>query len=77
MSTHHRSRSLVFGIATVFALTLFAPVAVTADEEEVAVLAPVAPPAVAGTSAASVRAVAQALAAQDALLSGEMGSLQE
>jgi len=77
MSTDYRSWSRVFGIATVLALMLLAPVAVTAEEDEAIALAPVTAPAVAGTSAASVRAVAQALAAQDALLSGEMGSLQE
>jgi hypothetical protein len=75
MSTIHRSRSLVFGIATVFAFTLLAPVAVMA-EEEVAALAPVAAPAVASTSSDDVRA-ARALAAQHALQSGDIGSLQE
>lgn len=75
MSTIHRSRSLVFGIATVFTLTLLAPLAVTA-EEEVAVMAPDAAPAVVGTSADDVRAT-RVLAAQSALQSGEIGSMQE
>jgi hypothetical protein len=75
MSTIHRSRSLVFGIATMFALTLLAPVG-GAAEEEVAALAPVAAPAVASTSSDDVRA-ARALAAQHALQSGDIGSLQE
>jgi len=77
MFTIPRSRSLFLGSAVVLAFTLLAPVTVTAEEEEVGALAPAAAPAVVGTSATSVRAVAQALAAQDALLSGEMGSLQE
>ena len=55
MSTIHRSRNLVFGLATVFACTLLAPGAVsaqvevadTAQQDEVAALAPVAAPAVA------------------------------
>jgi hypothetical protein len=76
MSTIHRSRSLVFGIATVFAFTLLAPVAITAQEEEVVVLAPVAAPAVDETSADAVRAV-RAIAAERALQSGDIGSMQE
>jgi hypothetical protein len=82
MSTIHRSRSLVFGIATMFAFTQLAPVAVTAQEEvavtaeEVAALAPVAAPVVAGTSGDDVRA-ARALAAEHALQSGDIGSMQE
>jgi hypothetical protein len=75
MSTIHRSRSLVFGIATVFAFTLLAPVAITA-QEEVGVLAPVAAPAVDETSAEDVRAT-RAIAAERALRSGDIGSLQE
>ena len=75
MSRILRSRSLVFGIATVFALTLLAPLAVTA-EEEVADLAPVAAPAAVGTSPEEVRAI-RALAAQHALQSGDIGSMQE
>ena len=75
MSTNHRSRSLVFGIATVFALTLLAPLAVTA-EEEVAALAPAAAPSVDETNADEVRA-ARALAAEHALLTGDIGSMQE
>jgi hypothetical protein len=75
MSTTYRSRSLVFGIATVFALTLLAPLVVTA-KEEVAVLAPVAAPSVADPSAEVVRAT-RALAAERVLQSGDIGSLQE
>jgi hypothetical protein len=75
MSTTYRSRSLVFGIATVFALTLLAPLVVTA-EEEVAVLAPVAAPSVADSSPETVRAT-RALAAERVLQSGDIGSLQE
>jgi hypothetical protein len=75
MSTIHPSRRRTFGIAALFALTLLAPVAVTA-EEDVTVLAPVAAPSVDDTSAAAVRAT-RALAAQRALLTGDIGSLQE
>src|SRR5688500_7925368 len=75
MSTTHQSRRLVFGIATVFALTLLAPVAVTA-EEEVAVLDLIAAPAVVGTGADDVRAP-RVLAAERALQSGDVGSMQE
>jgi hypothetical protein len=74
MSMNYRSRSLVFGIATVFALTLLAPVAVTA--EEVAALAPVAAPSADETSADEVRAI-RAVAAERALLNGDIGSMQE
>jgi len=82
MSTNRRSRTAISVFAAALTLALSAPLAVNADkvvtgEDEVLVVAPVAAPAVVGTSAASVRAVAQALAAQDALLSGELGSLQE
>ncbi len=75
MSMNYRTRSLAFGIATVFALTLLAPVAVNA-EEEVAALAPVAAPSVDETSADEVRA-ARALVAERALLNGDIGSMQE
>jgi len=75
MSMNYGSRSLVFGIATVFAFTLLAPVAITA-QEEVAALAPVAAPSVDETSADEVRA-ARALAAERALLTGDIGSMQE
>jgi hypothetical protein len=75
MSTMHQSRSLVLGIATVFAFTLLAPVAITA-QEEVGVLAPVAAPAVDETSAEDVRTT-RAIAAERALRSGDIGSLQE
>jgi hypothetical protein len=76
MSTIHQSRRLSFGIAALFAFTLLVPAAVTA-EDEVAVMAPVAAPAVVGTSAEDVRAATRALAAQHALLTGDLGSLQE
>src|SRR5215207_3169282 len=75
MSTIHRSRNLVVGLATVVAVTLLAPLAVTA-EEEVADLAPVAAPAVVGTSVEDV-GVTRVLAAQSALHSGDLGSMQE
>jgi hypothetical protein len=75
MFTNNRSRRLVVGLASVFALTLLAPVVVTA-EEEVTALAPVAAPAVAGTSGDDVR-TARALAAAHALQGGEIGSMQE
>jgi hypothetical protein len=73
----HRSHRLVVGSALVLACTLLVPVVGSAQEEEVAVPAPLAAPAAVGTSAASVRAVAQALAAEQALHSGDIGSLQE
>jgi hypothetical protein len=75
MSTTNRSRSLFIGSAVVFAFTLLAPVTVMA-EEEVADLAPVAAPAAVGTSIDEVRAT-RALAAQNALQSGDIGSMQE
>jgi hypothetical protein len=83
MFTINRSRLVYLGSAVVFAFTLLAPGAVTAQEEvavtgqkDVAELAPVAAPTVAGTSADEVRAI-RALAAERALLSGDIGSLQE
>jgi hypothetical protein len=76
MSTMHQARRLVFGSTVVIALTLLAPVAVTA-EDEVAVMAPVAAPSVDDTSVDAVRAATHALAAQRALLSGDIGSLQD
>ena len=75
MSTMHQSCRRFFGIIAVLTLTLFAPVAVTADEGGTAP-APVAAPVVAGPSADAVR-VSLALAAQRALLTGDIGSLQE
>jgi hypothetical protein len=45
MSNPNRPQSLVFGIAAVFALTLLAPLAVTAEEEVIAVV-PLAAPSV-------------------------------
>jgi hypothetical protein len=76
MSTIHPSRRLFFGIAALFAFTLLAPAAVTA-EDEVAVMAPVAAPAADDTSADGVRVAARALTAQRALLTGDIGSMQE
>jgi hypothetical protein len=80
MSPMHQSRSRVFGIATMFAFALLAPVAVSAQEEvadttqeEVPVLAPVAAPSVVSTSGEDGRAIA----AERALLSGNIGSMQE
>jgi len=75
MSTTHQSRRRIFGIIAVLALTLLAPVAVNA-QDEVADLAPVAAPAAVGTSVDEVRAT-RALAAQNALQSGDIGSMQE
>jgi len=83
MSPMRQSRSLVFGIVTMFAFTLLAPVAVTAQEEvavtapeEGAALAPVAAPAVVSVTGEDVRAT-RAIAAERALQSGDIGSMQE
>ena len=80
MSPMQQSRSRVVGIATMFAFTLLAPVAVSAQEavadttqQEVPVLAPVTAPAVVSTSGEDGRVIA----AERALLSGDLGSLQE
>src|SRR5215217_3833238 len=70
-----QSRSLVFGISTMFAFMLLAPVAMSA-QEEVAALAPVAAPAVVSAGGDDVR-TARAIAAERALQSGDIGSLQE
>jgi hypothetical protein len=75
MATIHQSRRRFFSIFAVLALTLLAPVAVTA-EDDITALAPVAAPSVDETGAAAVLA-ARALAAQQALLSGDLGSMQE
>lgn len=75
MSTTHQSRRLVFGSAVVFALALLTPVSVTA-QDDITVLAPVAAPSVDDTSANAVLAT-RALAAQRALLTGDIGSMQE
>ena len=75
MSMIHQSRRRFFSIIAVLALTLLAPVAVTA-EDDITALAPVAAPSVDETGAAAVLA-ARALAAQQALLSGDLGSMQE
>jgi hypothetical protein len=80
MSTNRCSR-LVFSVfAAALTLALSAPLAVNADEvstgeDEVLALAPVTAPGVAVTSVDAVQAAA--LAAQRALLSGDMGSMQE
>jgi hypothetical protein len=74
MSTIHRSRLLGLGCAVVLAFTLLVPVAVTAQEEG-AVPAPLAAPAV-STSGDEMRA-ARVLAAERALQSGDIGSMQE
>ena len=76
MFTIHPARRRIFGIIAVLGLTLFAPVAVTA-EDEVAVMAPVAAPSVDDTGVDAVRAATRALAAQRALLTSDIGSLQE
>ena len=75
MATIHQSRRRFFSIIAVLGLTLLAPVAVTA-EDDITALAPVAAPSVDETGAAAVLA-ARALAAQQALLSGDLGSMQE
>ena len=75
MSTIQQSRRRVSGIIAVLAFTLLAPVAVTA-QDEVADLAPVAASAAVGTSIDEVRGT-RALAAQNALQSGDIGSMQE
>jgi hypothetical protein len=76
MFTTYRSRPWCLGTAVVFAFTLLAPVAVTA-EDDVAALAPVAAPVEETRSAAAVRAATRALTAQRALLTGDIGSMQE
>ena len=76
MSTIQQSRRRFSGIIAALAFTLLAPVAVTA-EEEVAALAPVPAPSVDDTSADAARVAARALAAQNALQSGDIGSMQE
>ena len=76
MPTIQQSRRRFSGIIAALAFALLAPVGVTA-EEEVAALAPVAAPSVDDTSADAARVAARALAAQNALQSGDIGSLQE
>jgi hypothetical protein len=76
MSTNHRARLLCLGKAVALALILLAPVAVNA-EDDVTVLAPAAAPSVEDTSADDVRAATRAIAAQRALLTGDIGSMQE
>jgi hypothetical protein len=73
MSTIHQSRRLFFGIAALFAFTLLAPAAVTAEDEAAALAAVVAP----SVDNSSVDAVRATLAAERALLSGDIGSMQE
>ena len=76
MSTNHRTRLSCLGSAVALALMLLAPVAVNA-EDHVTALAPVAAPSVEDTSADNVRAATRAIAAQRALLTGDIGSMQE
>jgi len=75
MSTIHQSRRRFSSFIVVLALTLLAPVAVNA-QDEVADLAPVAASAAVGTGADDVRA-SRVLAAERALQSGDIGSMQE
>src|SRR5215210_5330911 len=75
MSTIHPSRLVCIGSAIMFAFTLLVPSGVMA-EEEVAALAPVAAPAVVGTSADDARTT-RALAAENALQNSDIGSMQE
>jgi hypothetical protein len=75
MFTIHPARRRIFGIIAVLALSLLAPMAVTA-EDEVADLVPVAASAVVGPSTEEVRTT-RALAAEHALLTGDIGSMQE
>jgi hypothetical protein len=77
MSTTNRSRSLFIGSAVVFAFTLLAPVAVTAEEEDITALAPVSAPAVEEPRSDAVWAANRVLAAQHALQTGDIGSMQE
>ena len=76
MSTMHQSRRRFFGTIAMLALTLLAPVAVSA-QEEVAVLVPVAAPSVDETKVDAELAAAHVLAAQHALQSQDLGSMQE
>jgi uncharacterized protein (DUF2252 family) len=75
MSMIYQSRHRFFGIIAVVAITLLAPMAVRAEEEAV-ILAPVATASEADNSGDAVRAT-RALAAERALQSGDIGSLQE
>ena len=80
MSTNRRSRIVFSVFAAVLTLALSAPLAVNADEvvtgeDEGLALAPVPAPVVAVTSVGAVQAAA--LAAQRALLTGDIGSMQE
>jgi hypothetical protein len=75
MSTTQQFHRRSFGIIVVLALTLLTPVAVIA-QDEIADLAPVAASAAVGTSVDEVRAT-RTLAAQNALQSGDIGSVQE
>jgi hypothetical protein len=68
---------LSLGSAVAFAFMLLAPVAVNAEEDEVLALAPVAAPSVGEPSVDAVQAAARALAAQHALQTGDIGSMQE
>jgi hypothetical protein len=76
MSPTHQFRRLVVGLVAVLALTLLAPVAVTAEEDDTALTSVAAPVAEEPRSAAEW-AANRVLAAQRALLTGEIGSMQE
>jgi len=77
MFTIPQSRLLCLGSAVALAFMLLAPVAVNAEEDEILALAPVAAPSVDEPSVDAVQAAARALAAQHALQSGDIGSMQE
>jgi hypothetical protein len=83
MSTNHLSRGLVAGSAVVLAFALVAPIAVHAEErgfpveEQVPALASAAAASWGETSGYNAVEAARALAAQHALLTGDIGSMQE
>ncbi len=90
MSTKHRSRTAMAAAGAVLAFALSAPIAVHAEdqvsameepvlvtEEQGPALAPITAPAEDATSTEEVRAAKRVLAAQRALLTGDIGSLQE
>jgi len=88
MPTIHRSRTAIAAFVTVLTFALSAPLAVNAQEQVIAeelvvaaedtvpALAPIAVPAVTGTSGDGVRTT-RAIAAERALLTGDIGSMQE
>jgi hypothetical protein len=90
MFSIHRSRSLFLGSAVFLALALFAPGVVNADEviplvapvagpatDAVPVIAPVAAPSWDETSGYGSVEATRALVVERALLSGDIGSMQE